>query len=374
MSRSLFIGAGFSVGAGLPLAADLYLLVREAIRRQYGQDNHFERDLNRFIKFQLRCDNRVIDPGQVDLEEFLGFLDAEHFLGLKGKDTWSSDGNETQLMIRSAIARILLAATPSRLPDTYVAFARALSLNDWIYSFNYDTVIEQALDSAGIPYRLFPDRYTAVYPLSCTVDNSVDEVVVLKMHGSIDWFDRRSYDDLCAVVPGHPPEHPIFGPQALVAAAPLVEGPRQNDDPLNGVVRVRELHSIIDQPFWQCCPLILAPSSSKLLYSRPLRPFWRGLQRIGGLDLNVGVVGYSLPPNDPYAQQAIYHVARNYQHYEPDLEFEGKRKTPFRVLDFRESPDAKAALRERYRFLDWSRSEVWTEGLSEQSVQWLFRD
>lgn len=145
MSRSLFIGAGFSVGAGLPLAADLHLLVREASWRQYGRDNHFERDLNRFIKFQLRCDNRVIDPDQVDLEEFLGFLDAEHFLGLKGKDTWSSDGNETQLMIRSAIARtrskpsIMSLATTSTTNPTWSSEARGRRHSECSTSANHRT-------------------------------------------------------------------------------------------------------------------------------------------------------------------------------------------------------------------------------------------
>jgi hypothetical protein len=105
--RLLFLGAGFSHLAGLPLGPELFTEVRRRINEDYGSDNHVERDLMRFINYQHRCFDRTIRPENVDCEEFLGFLDVEHYLGLKGSDTWSSAGNHSQLMIRKAIGQVI---------------------------------------------------------------------------------------------------------------------------------------------------------------------------------------------------------------------------------------------------------------------------
>src|SRR5215217_5688625 len=110
--RLFFLGAGFSHLAGLPLGTELFQLVRSNIRNQYGVDNHVERDLKGFTKYLHECFCRKVSADEVDVEEFLGFLDVEHYLGLRGKDTWSSEGNESQLMIRMGIAQVLSELTP----------------------------------------------------------------------------------------------------------------------------------------------------------------------------------------------------------------------------------------------------------------------
>jgi hypothetical protein len=49
----------------------------------------------------------------LDLERFMSYLDIEHYLGFRGSKTWSSEGNESQLMIRKAIGHVI----HSRMPD-----------------------------------------------------------------------------------------------------------------------------------------------------------------------------------------------------------------------------------------------------------------
>lgn len=132
--RLLFIGAGFSRPAGLPLGYELFDAVRKLNIERYGRDNHLERDLKSFIAFLKRCEGRNETPETVDYEEFLGFLDVEHFLKLRGSDTWSSDGNESQLMIKTGIARILYERTPSNPPPEYRYFARNLNPGDIIFT------------------------------------------------------------------------------------------------------------------------------------------------------------------------------------------------------------------------------------------------
>ena len=371
--RLLFLGAGFSQPAGLPLGSELLREVRGAVRAKYGQDNHVERDLERYVKYLSSCEGTDITADAVDYEKFLGFLDTEHFLGLKGSDTWSAEGNESQLMVRRAIAQILHQRTPSSPPDLYRAFARKLNTSDCVYTFNYDTLLESALEAEGIPYRLFPDRYSEV-GLNNTVD-SRDEVVVLKLHGSIDWCDRSSYESSVEYSKHFPlswdVKHPVFGKDRVVDPVPLTDGPRNEGDPLTNVYRIPNIGPLIDLGFWEWCPLILAPSQTKIVYAPTLRDFWSGMQNVGGLNLSIGVVGYSLPPVDEYARQALFHVFSNYTGYGSNLGFMGRTKTPIRILDSAPQGDSGADVRVRYRFADWSRTDLRLDGFTESTIEWL---
>jgi hypothetical protein len=171
--------------------------------------------------------------------------------------------------------------------------------------------LEQALELEGIPYRLFPYRYSKVGPLSNAIDSShPDELVLLKLHGSIDWFERSSYDESVGISKAmsepYDVKHPIFGRDKIVESAPIAEGLRPSDDPLTKIYRVKNPELVYEQSWWQCTPLILAPSATKIFYSRPLRDFWWGIQRAGGLNLSLGFIGYSMPAYDSHARQAIY--------------------------------------------------------------------
>jgi hypothetical protein len=349
--------------------------VRNAIAGQNGPDNHVERDLERYVRYLNRCDGTQQTAESIDYEQFLGFLDVEHYLGLKGKDTWSDEGNESQLMVRQAIAKVLLGKLPSEPPPLYRKFARCLTTSDTVFTFNYDTLLESALDAEGIPYRLFPERWSDVGFSYNVPDDSKDEVVVLKMHGSIDWFDRAVYERSLAHAEACPTpykvKHPVFAEDRIVTPEPLTDGPRQDDDPLAKIHRVRDLAPLLSRGFWECCPLILAPSQTKLFYAQPLREFWWGLQRWGSLNLGLAVVGYSLPPYDMYARQALYRVFRNYTECEPDYEFDGRKKQTVRILDYRPEGDSGADIRASYRFADWSRTDLCLQGFSEESLEWL---
>ena len=188
--RILILGAGFSRPAGLPLGAELFREIRRTAHAKYGAGNHLESDLGRYLDYMSACEGKSLSTDEVDYEEFLAFLDVEHFLGLKGADTWSEDGNETQLIVKHAIVDVLHQRTPSSPPQLYRKLASKLDTRDFVISFNYDTLLESTLEAEGIPYRLFPNRYSRVTRASGIVDNSKEELVVLKLHGSIDWCDR----------------------------------------------------------------------------------------------------------------------------------------------------------------------------------------
>ena len=273
-------------------------------------------------------------------------------------------------MVRRAIADILHQRTPSNPPNLYRKFARRLNSSDWVFTFNYDTLLESALEAEGVPYRLFPWRFSDVGALN-TIDDSREEVVVLKLHGSVDWCDRSAYESSVEYSKhfsfSYEVKHPVFGKEPV----PLTDGPRNGDDPLVKVYRIHDIKPLLGLGFWEWCPLILAPSNMKMVYTPTLREFWSGMQRAGGLNLSIGVVGYSLPLNDEYARQVLYHVFSNYTGYEPDLEFESRKKTPIRILDSAPQGDSGADIRNRYRFADWSKTDLRLDGLTESTVEWL---
>ena len=99
--RVIILGAGFSKPAGLPLAYELWNIILERANYLWGRAHKLNDDIDAYIKFRKNCDGIELTREDIDFEEFLGFLDIEHYLGLRGSDTWSDDGNEGQIMIKT---------------------------------------------------------------------------------------------------------------------------------------------------------------------------------------------------------------------------------------------------------------------------------
>ena len=122
--RLIIVGAGFSKPAGLPLANDLWKEIRK-IAGSFPTDHRafkFNEDMKHYIEFRKDACGEVRTPETVDFEDFMRFLDVEHYLGLRGSDTWSEDGNEgtvvTKYLIGKIIARHVNALND--VPDLYL--------------------------------------------------------------------------------------------------------------------------------------------------------------------------------------------------------------------------------------------------------------
>lgn len=374
--RIFVLGAGFSASAGLPLAAELWREILRRARRMTGRATFFLDDLDNYIKFRRRADGVKLKPENVDFEDFMAFLDVEHYLGLRGKDTWSRDGNEGQIVVKTLIGEILTERTPpkDRIPELYLRFAGLLQPTDCVLTFNYDVLLERALELAGPPFRLFPTRFSTTRDnASALVDSSRQELVVLKFHGSVDWFDRSSYRELDEEFlkqgsSAHP-SHPVFNPERPLRIAPLTDGPRFHTDPLREMYRVVDIEKLYrSRILFRATPSLLNPSSMKILYSRILREFWDGLGQSGILNFGMVVIGFSLPQQDDYARQALYRLVRNYQHTywkQPELEHS---KTPLLLIDLRDSTKGQDEYRKRYAFVNWPRTKVHFKGFDEEAL------
>ena len=374
--RFFILGAGFSSPAGLPLGPQLWQEIKERATDLGPPASHFEYDLDSYIRYRQECDGLALSEDEVNFEEFLAFLDLEHFLGLRGSDSWSDDGNETQIIIKTLIGEILSDLTPSRgcLPELYYEFARGLGRGDFVLTFNYDTLLERALERVGTPFRLFPTRYEEIHGFSGTVDTSRGEVAILKLHGSIDWFDRTSYSDRETAykhygAPGAP-SHPVFGPDSRVIPSPLLEGPQFPDDPLQDMYRVPDIEMLYGRSIlFRATPWLISPSIAKVVYARKLKSFWWDLGRSGAWNLGVIVIGYSLPQQDDYARHAIYRIVKNYQGFSWEEDFAGQRKRPVFLIDYR--PDSAGAdkYRRKYSFVDSAKAQYHLGGFDEEAIR-----
>ena len=217
--RLFVLGAGFSAPAGIPLGRNLLERVREDVRGyfdNFGWEGPLEKEIGEWASLY---------PGQsIDLERVLAYSHRKHYLRLVGSDEYFEHGSRSMAAARTAIQRILIKATPSDTPTLYRKFAERLCPNDVVLTFNYDTLLEQTLDGIGKPYTLTPEWWLKTDP-GRFEPQFVD---LIKLHGSIDWYDRHYHDAAMRwhTEQGHdvPNRDPIFGPDPSVLVEPLSRG------------------------------------------------------------------------------------------------------------------------------------------------------
>ena len=370
------LGAGFSRPAGLPLGDELFReILKRKNRRRSG--SFISGDLDRFVEYKKKCGVIELTHENINYEEFISFLDIEHYLGLKGSDTWSHDGNESQIAIKYLIGEIINERTPKieAMPDFYFEFVKRLKPGDIIITFNYDLILEMCLSHIGKDYRLYP------YPTSeqDVSDDFDDQVIILKMHGSIDWFSSWNYEEQRRIhredgFPDFESPDPIFDKNDKYKKVPILNDTKDEDNPLSKIFRIKEVRKFYSENNEMLAtPWILSPSYHKILYAKTLRDFWYGIYEAGSWNYGVGIIGFSLPPHDEYIRQIIYTIVRNYQESE-EYGYGEKHlsKAKFKMVDFCENDKDLSKLKKQYCFVDWNQADLYVKGFGEEAVKLLF--
>lgn len=355
--RLFLLGAGFSKPAGLPLAPELAPLVLSVADTYLATDDGYSHLRDAFERYETFLEET--DPAsEFDLEAFSAWLDWEHTLRLKGKDTFSEHGNEAGLQLRWAIGKVLFDRCPADAPSLYVEFARHLTTQDHVMTLNYDLLLERALDAVGLPYRRFPRRFSELYAThSVSNPDEPDELIISKLHGSMDWSYFSGTD----------------ADQALGLSS-LVEGPRRGDDPLAeiAVVPSESLNRYYGNRnhWWRNPTLLMPPSTAKPLARSPLIPLWDGIGLFAYMLGGFTVIGCSLPLADPYVRQLVHHIATDYAYQRP-------REMPWaqcrmKLVDLRPTRASRHQLLERFRFMTPEHTDVLLEGFSHESLDSMF--
>lgn len=376
--RIFILGAGFSRPAGLPLASALYPAVKSLIERKYGTSTKFDRDLTYYLAYCNDCGVTGQTKDALDLELFMSYLDIEHYLELRGSGTWSKEGNESQLMIRKAIGKVIHDGTPAadKLPDYYYKFAELLSPRDIVLTFNYDLVLEAALTHVGKRFRRFPHRFKSVSAQGGILDSDTEELVLLKLHGSLDWFDDSQFLDLQASLQAQGLDkaglHSVFDDPKRYSAKPLVDGLLPPGDPLAHLHAIQDVPRYYGQDDGFNAPFILSPSHVKFIYASPIMGLWNGFGRAGGYNLGVSVIGFSLPPHDEYIRIGLHQMLSNYSSWWDRPMLDGVLKDYPRFVDYKPNQPERDAYVERYRFAGADRSRFFFDGFGRNSLEFLF--
>ena len=365
--RLFILGAGFSRPAGLPLGEELLSLVRNDVRRfyrAYGWEGTLEREIEEW---------KSLYPGRdVELERVLAYSHRKHYLRLLGSDEYFGYGSRTIVAAKQALQRILIAKTPTDTPSLYVDFASRLTPNDTVLTFNYDTLLEQAFEKNYIPYSLTPEWW---------LDGELDEtgpkyVDVLKLHGSIDWYDRYYHDEALRwhAEQGHnvPDKDPIFGPTPNVPHESLAhENPTlYGENILSRVYRVPN-HSthfpFLEGSFSSVVPFILPPAYDKLLGYAPILDLWENLHRTQDAYSAIIIIGYSMPPYDSYAYETLGRLFVEYQQGGVEARW-GHWRVPIQLVTL---ADSRRESLTNVPFLDGEKTRVWYKGFSDEALDWI---
>ncbi len=366
--RLFVLGAGFSAPAGLPLGNRLLESVRRDVRRSF-QVADWDGSLEQVIE-----EWASIHPGKsIDLERVLAYSHRKHYLRLRGSDEYYAHGSRSIVAARKAIQQILIRATPIHPPSLYRDFAQRLCPYDVVLTFNYDTLLEQVLDEIGKPYSLTPEWWLETRPTG----QEPRFIDLLKLHGSIDWYDRHYIDAAMRwhAEQGHnvPNRDPIFGPAPVVPSEPLSRNPTGTDFGKNILSRVFRVPNhnryfpIQGELASTIVPFILPPAYDKLLGHDPIVDLWANLHRIHGIFSSIIMIGYSMPSYDRYAYETLGHLFVEYQHG-GDTAILGHQRMPLQLITL---ADSRQHALQDLPFLVPAKTRVWNEGFSPASLDWI---
>jgi hypothetical protein len=122
---------------------------------------------------------------------------------------------------------------------------------------------------------------------------------------------------------------------------------------------------------YEHAPLVLPPSSAKQLYGRPLADQWRGMALMASYWSGLSVIGYSLPPADPYARQILFRLADEYVRARAVGPHDGMR--PIDVVSLKRTDWSRRQLRRTYRFLSRDHTKFSYDGFDDAAVDRLFQ-
>lgn len=373
------LGAGFSKPAGLPLGNELFGEIIRYAKLRGLYENILQADIATFLEYTHEANGEYLSEEQINFEEFISYLDIEHFLRLRGSDHWSNEGNRSQLVIRNLIGLSLYLRQESIKDEAfslYENFVNRLEPGDWVFTFNYDTILEGAFKKQNIPYRLFQTRYKNLSFYGGEVDSDRDnEIVLLKMHGSIDWFDKSHYlrnrDYLRGSGKDIKPHNAVFDGRKDFRIKSLVEQPYPKDSALNSIYVLENLGDYFGESnLITEVPLIISPSFSKVVYLNPLTEFWAGFSRSGTVEKRVAVIGFSLPEHDEYLRQPLFWFLHNFQSYESPF----CKKTKLKMVDLKQSGGEILDYKNRYKFIDWDKADCVFDGFDAAALEVIFSE
>jgi hypothetical protein len=319
-----------------------------------------------------------ISEDRIKLEDFMSYLDIDRHLMLHGGD-YSAPERPLKNLIVFVIYKYQRKITENQF-ILYEKFSERLGPNDIVYTFNYDTILEDVLRRKNIPYRLYPTRYKHDEKINHLIDDFRDAIVIHKMHGSINWFDKSDYQawkDYWLQIDYHKePPFMVFDGTMNDDKHQLLDQPMRENNPLNNIYIVENLNQYFyiylqnpnrfsDEPF------LIAPSSQKLINLNYLVDFWSGFSNMIIPANKIVIIGFSLPEHDEYIRQPLYRLIRNFHKFGKPIK--GK-KSKLKIVDLKKNQAEILDLKKHYQFVNKEMTDFYFDGFSEASLDFIFSE
>lgn len=274
--RVFVIGAGVSASCDIPIARDILRCAILALRQRSAADAKHVHDLLKFIypAFDEELGNYP------NIEDFLNFIEVakdfnEEFVE---STTWPADKlrKVNTITLKAVTDYIWSLMGDGKKQHAVHDFVRnTLSEGDTLITFNWDLTLERALEEyprdPGFEYRYSRKRQ--------------NDFVLLKPHGSIDWFERKAIKGLkCEKHVENHDDELCYYPNFDLSKSP-------------------ELRNI--------APVIVPPVSSKNFKGRFFHKIWGDVLRAISDATELHVLGYSLPKEDQFAKFVLRRAIRN---------------------------------------------------------------
>jgi len=292
IDRVYIMGAGASVPYGLPTLKTLSWDLAQSLNAT---------DRNIFVGTIRECFGKNLEKPEdsPDFEELLNRLDPRALLyledsGISGPESSRRKAAELALsgLRRFIQSRCSVVATQEGPLDVLV---RSIDETTLLVSFNWDILLELALLRAGRSFCYLPSKHSG------------DAVVLLKPHGSVNWFA-------------------LLDRELLMISAGSNLGVI-GDDLSNYLCYLREPLQPVNfsacspfvQPSLSAVPAILPPTASKLLsvggiprdgfveagHIRAMKSIWATIVSAFREARELVIIGYSLPGTDAASIEAL---------------------------------------------------------------------
>jgi hypothetical protein len=271
INRLFFLGAGFSTEAGIPLTAELLTKAMKKFEEEcpgiFWRVNNYARECT------LTPEDEDVDYSKVDFSELCTFLEFIELREYGGGERWKASGSKEKLNLRYYLAKAIIEAMPlpGNVPSIYKDFVSELHKGDIVITFNWDPLLEVALESVGKKY--------------CYNYDNPDEIKLFKLHGSVNWRlgELHEYEtspvDLCW-------ESLKFSEGILDTEMYFSEKLIEHEI-LNSSVRNSQVE-----------PFLVLPGYGKAFDVRSNSVLWYKPEFIFGFTHDVYIIGLSVAPDD----------------------------------------------------------------------------
>lgn len=268
--RVIILGAGASASCGIAVARDI---LREAIQRLARRDAEQAEKVHKLLRYLYPGFDEDLS-NYPNVEDFLNLIEmAKEFhteAYIESKRWPEAKLQEAADITLRAITEYIwdFMADGDRRRVLFGLIRKLVRPGDVIVSFNWDFMIDlslEDLDQNGSP------TYSYSSPR--------DSVVLLKPHGSIDWFEKSKLPDDKKVLREmrHRAQGVCFYPYFQLA---------QNPDLLK-------------------YPVFIVPPLSTKRFSGFLQRIWRDVYHAVAAAKELYIIGYSLPREDQFARLVI---------------------------------------------------------------------